>query len=160
MLPLCAAAQERRFEPEVGAWRTFELTTTVNVAEVKGATRLWLPVPDVESDYQQPLDNAWSGNADSARLAADPKSGVRMLVAEFAETVKSPSLALTSRLRTRNRAVDWSRSGNFSEDPALLRANLAPTELLPVDGIVRKTALAATQGARPIWPRCRRSTNG
>lgn len=46
-----AQAQERRFAPQVGAWRSFEVTTTVNVADVKGATQLWLPVPDVDSDY-------------------------------------------------------------------------------------------------------------
>jgi len=31
-------AQARSFAPQVGAWRTFEVTTTVNVASVKGAT--------------------------------------------------------------------------------------------------------------------------
>lgn len=141
-------AQERRFEPEIGPWRTFELTTTVNVADVNGVTRLWLPVPDVETDYQQPLGNAWTSNAGTARLVADPARGVRMLYAEFAETVTAPTITLTSRLRTRNRAVDWSQRHAAAEDPAVLRASLAPTELLPVDGIVRKTALAATRGAR------------
>ena len=147
VLPPQARAQERRFQPEIGTWRSFELTTTVNVAEVKGATQLWLPVPDVATDWQQPLDNAWTGNADSARLVSDPKSGVRMLHAEFSANQPAPMLTLTSRLRTRNRAVDWSHRGKFNEDPALLRANLRPTELLPLDGIVLKTAKAATKDA-------------
>lgn len=147
-LPFAATAQERRFDPQPGAWRTFELTTTVNVAEVKGATQLWLPVPDVEGDYQKPLDNTWTTNARQARLVADPERGVRMLHAEFDAGVAAPTLVLTSRLQTRNRAVDWKQPGQFSEDPALLRANLAPTELLPVDGVVRKTALEATRNAR------------
>jgi transglutaminase-like putative cysteine protease len=147
-LPLPAYAQERRFEPEPGAWRTFELTTTVNVADVKGTSKVWLPVPDVESEWQKPLDTTWSGNAASAKLVADPKSGVRMLYAEFSETTAAPTVVLTSRLRTRGRAVDWSRPIKASEDPALLRAALAPSELLPLDGIVKKTALDATRGAR------------
>ena len=50
-------------------------------------------------------------------------------------------------MQTRGRAVEWNRTGTVNEDPALLRANLAPTELLPTDGIVRKTALEATRGA-------------
>ncbi len=145
---LPALSQERRFEPQVGAWRTFEITTTVNVADVKGATQLWLPVPDVNSDYQRSGDNAWTGNADSARLVSDPARGVSMLHAQFAPTVAAPTLQLTSRVQTRNRAVDWARKSVASEDPAVLRHNLAPTELLPVDGIVRSTALEATQGAR------------
>jgi len=149
VFPLPALAQEqRRFEPEAGPWRTFEITTTVNVADVKGSTKVWLPVPDVESEWQQPLDSSWSGNATSAKLVSDPKSGVRMLYAEFAETVTAPTVVLTSRLRTRGRAVDWSRTMKASEDPAQLKEALAPTELLPLDGIVKKTALDATRGAK------------
>ena len=147
LLPLTAFAQERRFEPQVGAWRTFELTTTISVPEAKGTTRLWLPVPEVDTDYQHPLDNAWSGNATSARLVADPAGGVRFLQAEFGPEAGPPQLKLTSRLQTRSRTTDWSRTVAVSEDPALLRANLAPSELLPVDGIVLKTAQEATRGA-------------
>ena len=148
LLPLQAFAQERRFEPQPGAWRTFDLVTTVNVAEVLGTTRLWLPIPDVVSDWQQPIENSWSGNAARARIVADPARGVRMLHAEFEPAAGTPTLTLTSRLRTRNRAVDWSEHARISEDPALLRANLAPTTLLPTDGIVRKTAVEATKGAK------------
>jgi transglutaminase-like putative cysteine protease len=147
LLPLGAAAQERRFEPQPGAWRSFELVTSVTVPEAKGATSIWLPVPDVDADYQRSLDNQWTGNATTARLVGDPNRGVRMLHAEFAAGGAAPTLQLTSRLQTRSRAVDWSRNVNASEDPALLRANLAPTELLPIDGIVHKTALEATRGA-------------
>jgi transglutaminase-like putative cysteine protease len=143
-----AKAQARQFQPEVGPWRTFEVMTTVTVAEVQGKTQVWLPVPDIDSDWQKSLDNSWNGNATKAALVSDPARGVRMLHAEFADTTTSPTLVLTSRLQTRNRAVDWSQPGKVSADPALLRANLAPTELLPLDGVVRQAALQATRGAR------------
>lgn len=150
-LPLAARAQAAavapRFQPQVGAWRSFEVTTTVNVADVKGATQLWLPVPDLETDYQHALDNAWSGNATAVRLVADPKEGVRMLRAEFPASETAPTLSLTSRVRTRNRAVDWSHPAKAHEDPAVLRFNLAPTEWQPLDGIVRQTATKVTQGS-------------
>lgn len=145
---LPALAQDRRFDPQPGNWRTWEITTTVNVAEVKGATQLWLPIPDLSTDWQRTQDNSWSGNARAARVVADPERGVRMLHAEFAEGEKSPTLVLTSRLQTRNRAQDWQRADAPAEDPALLRAYLAPSELMPVDGVVRKTAVDATKGAR------------
>lgn len=147
-LPLPALAQQRRFEPQVGPWRTFELTTTVEVAEPQGTMRVWLPVPDLDTPWQQTLDNAWVGNAAQARLMADPVRGVRMLYLEFAPEVKAPTVTLTSRLRTRNRAVDWQRPTPAAEDPAVLRDCLSATELQPVDGIVRKTALEATRGAK------------
>lgn len=145
--PLAAGAQERRFEPRPGAWRRFELTTRVDVPEAKGATRVWLPVPDVDTEYQRTLGHDWSGNASAVRLAADPARGVRMLYAEFPAGLAAPTLTLTSRLETRNRAVDWNRPQPVREDPALLRANLQATELKPLDGIVRETALKATRGA-------------
>lgn len=147
---LSAQAQTaaRRFAPEVGPWRTFELSTTVLVPETQGVTRIWLPLPDVDTDYQQSIDNAWSGNASAVRLVADAPRGVRMLYAEFSAQTSAPALTLTSRLRTRSRAVDWSRKHHAQEDPAVLRTALAATELLPLDGIVRQTALAATRGAR------------
>jgi len=141
------AQEQRRFEPQVGGWRTFEVTTTANVADAQGVCKVWLPVPDVNSDYQQSLDNVWTGNAGIARIVSDPARGVRMLYAEFPAGVSAPTVTLTSRVRTRNRAVDWSAKGADAEDPAVLRAYLEPTEWIPVDGIVRKTALQATQGA-------------
>lgn len=145
-LPL--RAQERRFEPQVGAWRTFDVATTVQVADVKGVTRVWLPLPDIDADYQKSVDNSWAGNASSARIVADPARGVRMLAAEFPASVTAPSLTLTSRVMTRNRAADWARPGRVAEDPAALRAALAPSELMPLDGIVLKTAQQATRGAK------------
>ncbi len=148
--PLCTAqAQEqRRFDPRPGPWRQWELVTTVQVAEVKGATQLWLPIPDLDTDWQQSLGHSWTGNATQARIAADAPRGVRMLHAQFDDTVKAPTLVLTSRLQTRNRAVDWQRHDAAREDPALLRYHLQATELLPTDGIVRSTAHKVTQGAR------------
>ena len=142
-----AQAQERRFAPQVAGWRTIDVTTTVQVADVQGATRLWLPVPDVESDYQRSVSNDWSGNAANARLVSDPVRGVRMLYAEFPAGVAAPTLSITSRVQTRNRAVDWSAKA-AAEDAAVLQHNLAPTELLPLDGIVHKTALEATRGTK------------
>jgi transglutaminase-like putative cysteine protease len=146
--PWSLRAQERRFEPQVAGWRTFDVTTTVDVADAKGTCKVWLPLPDVNSDYQQSLDNAWTGNAATVRVVPDVHSGVRMLYAEFAPGVSAPKLEVTSRVRTRNRAVDWSRANAPAEDTTVLRANLQPSELIPVDGIVRKTALQATQGAK------------
>ncbi len=143
-----AQAAERRFEPQVAGWRTFEVTTTVQIADVQGATQVWLPVPDIDSDYQQSIDNSWTGNASQIGLVREPKHRVRMLHAAFAPETAQPTVTLTSTLRTRNRAVDWNRRVAPVEDPAALKTWLQPDELKPLDGIVRKTALDATRGAR------------
>ncbi|MET0519093.1 MAG: transglutaminase family protein [Burkholderiaceae bacterium] len=143
---VAAAPAVRRFEPQLGPWRSFELTLSVAVADAQGQTRLWLPLPDIESDYQSSLGHDWQGNASETRIVADPVQGVRMLYAEFPAGEKAPVLRVTSRVRTRNRAEDW-KAAAVHEDPAVLKFNLQATELVPVDGIVRKTALQATQGA-------------
>jgi transglutaminase-like putative cysteine protease len=146
-LPLPALAQLRTFDPQPGLWRTFDVTTTVQVAEPQGATQLWLPVPDLDTAWQRTVDNSWAGNASRAALVSDPVRGVRMLHAEFAAGVTAPAVTLTSRVQTRNRPVAQGERVP-AEDAATLRAYLGPTELQPVDGIVRKTALDATRGAR------------
>lgn len=150
VLPLTAHAQTapRRFEPQVGPWRTFEMTMSIAVADAQGVTRVWLPVPDIETPFQRTLDQSWSGNGATMQLVSDVPRGTRMLYAEFPATVKAPVVEVTSRVQTRSRAVDWSQPTKVIEDAGVLRANLAATELIPVDGLVRKTALEATRGAR------------
>ncbi len=145
---LHAATPERRFAPQAGAWRTFDLTLSTEVPQAKGVTRLWLPLPDLDTAWQQTEGHQWSGNATQARLVADASRGTRMLYAEFAPEVAQPKISVTSRVRTQSRQVDWSRKETVKEDPAVLRQALAATELLPLDGIVHSTALQATKGAR------------
>src|SRR4051812_33800819 len=52
-LPFAARAQGRVFEPLPGAWRSFEVTTSVEVLDAKGPTQLWLPLPSVDGEFQQ-----------------------------------------------------------------------------------------------------------
>ena len=108
---------------------------------------MWLPLAAGATGYQRSLGESWSGNAASVTRISDAVNGVPMLYAEFPAEVKAPTLTLVNRLRTRSRTVDWSRPGAFVEDPAVLEQALAATELLPLDGLVRKTSLEATQGA-------------
>jgi transglutaminase-like putative cysteine protease len=143
-----AQEQQRRFAPQLGPWRSFEVTTSITVADVKGATQLWLPVPNLVNDFQRSGDTRWTGNATSAKVMTDPVSGVAMLHAQFAADVFEPTIAVTSAIQTRNRVTDWSRAGSVSEDAAVLKKALSPTELLPLDGIVKKTADDATRGAK------------
>ena len=80
-----ARAQQKDFTPRPGTWRTFEITTRVEVLQPSGVARVWLPAPSVVSDYQQSIENNWAGNAKVMRIATEPKYGAVMLYAEFAE---------------------------------------------------------------------------
>ncbi|MCH7342420.1 transglutaminase domain-containing protein [Pelomonas sp. CA6] len=147
-LARAAADPQRRFAPQPTGWRSFDLTLEVAVADAQGQTQLWLPIPDLDTDYQRTVGHEWRGNAAQARVVADATGGSRLLHVQFAPGEKAPVFAVTSRVQTRNRVVDWSRPAPASEDPAVLAFNLRPTELLPLDGIVRQTALEATKGAK------------
>ncbi|MFL6663403.1 MAG: transglutaminase family protein [Rhizobacter sp.] len=147
-LPAAAKAQERRFEPRPGRWRSFEITTRVEIQEPSNATRVWLPVPSIDSDYQKSLESRWTGNAAATRIVADTRYGAKMLYAAFDAGTPIPTLVLTSRVQTQDRATDWGRSGmGQGEDAASLRSWTRPTELLPTDGIVLDTARQITRGA-------------
>ncbi len=136
-----------KFAPVPGVWRTFEVTTRVDIVKPQGATRVWVPLPSVNSEWQKSLENSFSSNG-TTRMEDDGKTGARMLYAEFAEGVAQPFVEVTSRIQTQNRAQDWSKKLAVAEDPATLKYWTQPTTLLPTDGIVRKTALEATRGAK------------
>jgi transglutaminase-like putative cysteine protease len=141
------AGADRQFSPQPGQWRSFEVTTRVDIAKPQGATKVWLPIPSVNTEWQKSLESGFSSNG-KAQLASDSKYGARMLYVEFADSVAQPYIELTSRIQTQSRAMNWAQKQGVAEDASTLQARLAPTTLLPTDGIVRKTALQATQGAR------------
>ena len=146
-LPSGLRAEERVYAPGAPGWRSFELRTAVTPPATKEAARIWLPVPDLETDWQRTRDIRWEGNAASAELVTDPASGARMLRADFAPGTLAPSLTLVAVVETRDRAVDWAAKRDAMEDPAVLQAALAPSAMKPLDGVVGETAHRITEGA-------------
>jgi transglutaminase-like putative cysteine protease len=141
------APSRAHFAPQSGAWRTFDVMTRVDILKPQGMTKVWLPIPSVNSDYQHSLENGFSSNG-IAKLMQDGQDGAKMLYVEFAATETKPYVELTSRVQTQGRAMDWSQKTAPPESADTLRYFTRPTALIPTDGIVRKTALAATQGAK------------
>ena len=143
------SVSERRFAPQVGPWRTFEVTTRVELADPVGACRIWLPVPSINADWQRSLESRYTSNGKS-RMGSDGVEGARMLCSEFAEGTR-PVVELTSRVQTRNRSTEWNAAAipSFArEDAGTLNYYTRSTKMLPTGGIVRATALKATQGAK------------
>jgi transglutaminase-like putative cysteine protease len=136
----------RQFNPQPGTWRTFEVTTRVDLTAATGGARVWLPVPSVDTDWQKSTPGSFTSNG-AAEFRQDTGSGARMLFVAFADGQAQPFVELTSRVQTQNRANAWNMQGPAAAEPADLKAWLQPTSLLPTDGIVRKTALDATRGA-------------
>ena len=57
-----AFGQERRFDPQPGAWRTFDVTTQVEIKDASDATRVWLPIPSIDTAYQKSFESTWTGS--------------------------------------------------------------------------------------------------
>ena len=141
-----AAPAQRQFAPQSGNWRSFEVTTRVDIAKPQGVTRVLLPIPSVNSDWQKSLESGYSSNG-AAQLTSDGETGARMLYVEFAQNEAQPFVELTSHIQTQNRSVNWAQQQGAAEDAESLRYWTRPTALLPTDGIVRKTAQEAIRGA-------------
>lgn len=143
-------AQEaaRQFAPKPAGWRVFEVTTTVQLKEAAPAT-VWLPIPSLDTPWQRTLGSNWSGNAAEIRVAADGESGAKILVARFDAGTAAPTIVLTNRVETQNRAVDWRAPATDPvPDPSDLKHWMAPSDLITTDGIVRKVAAQITAGAK------------
>ena len=78
--PLRALAAEA---PGQAKWRTFEVTSRVEVIKPAGVTRAWVPMPLMpDSDYQKSLGQSWTGNAATMRVYRDEKYGAGIFYAE------------------------------------------------------------------------------
>jgi transglutaminase-like putative cysteine protease len=127
--------------------RTFEVTTSVEVLNPVGATRVWLPLPlMVETSYQSPLGDTYRAEGGKTREVKDAATATNILAAEWPEGAR-PLLTLTSRVRTRDRATDFASKGFVAADRKELAPYLQPTALVPTDGVVKATAEQAVRGA-------------
>ena len=127
-------------------WRTFEVTTRVEVLKTSGTTRVWVPAALISNTpYQRTLANTFHCENGSAKTIVDKTEALGMIVAEFPPGVR-PILAVTSRVATRDWAVDLSSRGRASKaSTAELKNYLRPTRLLPTNGIVKETATEITR---------------
>ena len=144
-----AAALPGRHALAAADWRTYEVVTQIEVAFPKKTSRVWLPMPmRADTQWHRSLGNGWSGNATRAEILSDGKYGVPMLYAEWSRDDAVPQLVLTSRFATREHTVDpakprWDAEPLSAADRKFFTA---PTEYIPTDGIVRKTAQGIVKG--------------
>ncbi|MCS0504975.1 transglutaminase-like domain-containing protein [Ancylobacter mangrovi] len=133
------------FAPKPGAWRQFEVVTTLDVGPVEGKAgpaQAWVPLPSYTAeDWFKPASNSWKTNARTAEMVKDPHYGAGMLHLVWAEDEAKPTVEITSKFATRDRATDFSAPSNVPALAAEQRALfLAATDLIPTDGIVKETA--------------------
>lgn len=140
----CAAASlSWRGALAASEWRIYEVVARIDVSWPKDVSRVWLPLPMLDdTPWHRSLGSSWSGNASRTDIASDGKYGVSMLYAEWPAAEAAPRLELTSRFATRERTVDPFKARADAEHLGLADREFftAPTDYIPTDGIVRKTA--------------------
>jgi len=137
-----AARADTTFAPKPDAWRSFELVTRVSIDNPQGPMQAWIPLPSVSAaDWIRPGDSTWKGNAVKVARVRDQTYGAEMLHAIWADDEIDPTIEVTSRIATRDRAIDLTKPGSeatLSDEARKL--NLQGTDLIPVDGIVKETS--------------------
>jgi transglutaminase-like putative cysteine protease len=133
----------------VDQWRTFEVSTRVQVLKPSGTTRIWLPAPLItETPFQKTLSAKYQSEGGAAKMLEIQPDALGMVAAEYPSGV-SPVLTFTTQVATKNYAVDLSTTSKSPKAaPADLQYFLRPTKLLPTDGIVKTTATEITTGAK------------
>ena len=130
--------------PTEGAWRKFTLTYHVNLLRQGKDARLWLPIPDTMADYQQASAPRWTGSADA--ISTDRIEHVPAFFARWQDAA-TREVTVSVEVATRDRTFDPQRSSTRQELDDATQHYLQPTDSMPLDGIVRSTALEATRNA-------------
>jgi transglutaminase-like putative cysteine protease len=124
-------------------WRTFEVTTRLEITDAAGPVRAWVPVPLTHAtDYFQGEPDRWTGNYVSAEALQYDQYGTAMVFAEWAGGERPPLLEITSRFKVRDRHVDLDRTPKpqATEKEAVLDYFRQPSRLVRTDGVVAATA--------------------
>jgi transglutaminase-like putative cysteine protease len=146
--------------PVDDAWRTFEVTTSVDVADAAGRTCVWLPLPFRDpTNYQRALETKWEApGAARAGVVAISGYDVTALRIEWQSPESVQRVTVTSRVATCDRHVDLGSSlaANVSPESArTLDQYCRATSLLPTDGIVKSTAQRITHDSKGDVERAR-----
>ena len=145
------AKAERLFSQVTTAdrWRTFQVTTRVEVLKTSGTARVWVPAALIcDTPFQKTLANTFNCDGGTAKMFESKTDALGIIAAEFPVGVR-PILTVTSRIVTKDCAIELtSPSTAPKEDRAELEHFLRPTKLLPTDGIVKATANEITKGSK------------
>ncbi len=122
-------------------WKTYEIRSNIQLNRINGKCRLWLPLAHYkDTAWERSLEHSWQGNFENAGIYREPVADMEVFYADWAEGIASPKLEIVSQIATQNRHFDMTRRGVVAERTEVLRRCLQATELVPIDGIVRRTA--------------------
>lgn len=116
-------------------WRTFEITTTVNLRNKSGPSKLWLPLPlNQDTLYQRTLGHTWSGNQANASMRRLPDGDLEVFYCEWPDSGDA-RLQLTTLVTTADRHFDVTKRTVAPEREDILRRNLQASQMIPNEGL-------------------------
>jgi transglutaminase-like putative cysteine protease len=148
-LALPAASKLFASDAASGGWRTFEVTTRVEALKSPGITRIWVPAAiSGFNAFQKTYSNTFTAEGGSTKLFESKADAMGIVAAEFPAGV-TPVLNVTSRVATRDYAVDLSGHGKPpKESKGGLQYFLQPSSFVPTDGIVKQKSDEIIKGAK------------
>jgi transglutaminase-like putative cysteine protease len=129
-------------------WRTFEVTSRVEILKPNGETHIWLPAALIrDTPFQRTHSNKFNSEGGTAKLTKDKPNALGIVSATYPANTR-PVLTVTSNVSLKNYSVDLSAPGKPPHVPKNeLDYFLQPSKYVPTDGIVKETALKAIAGA-------------
>jgi len=129
-------------------WRTFEVTTHVEVLKPAGTTLIWAPgALTIKTPFQKTVWNKYEAPGGSVHTAQRKEDGLEIICAKFPAGAM-PALTVKSRVMTKDLAVDLASAEKTKASAADLEYFRRSTQLLPTDGIVKQTATEITSNSK------------
>ncbi|MFB0934287.1 MAG: transglutaminase-like domain-containing protein [Propionivibrio sp.] len=122
-------------------WRNYDIRSTIVLNNPQGKARVWLPLVQYrDTPWERSLGHHWQGNFETAGIYRDPVADMEVFYADWSEGIAEPKLEIVSQIATQDRHFDITRRGAMAERTEILRRCLHSTQLVPNDGVMRRTA--------------------
>lgn len=146
------------FAPTPGDWRTYEITTRVEILNPQGETQAWLPIPSFEGEgWIKPGETTFQTKSGKAAIVQDAKSGARLLHVAWSANEPQPEITAVSRFSARDLKVDPSKPNASAKlTPEQRKHYTASTSTLRLAGIVTETSAKITAGAKSDLEKAKR----
>ncbi|MBS1162012.1 MAG: Transglutaminase-like protein [Proteobacteria bacterium] len=116
-------------------WRTYEITTTFNLRNSSGQSKLWLPLPlNQDTLFQRTLGHSWEGNQHNSTMRRLPDGDLEVFYCEWRDS-SDGKLQLKTLVTTADRHFDITKRTVAPEREDILRRNLQASRLIPNDGL-------------------------
>ena len=128
-------------EPNSAGWRTFEVTTRVEILKPSGITRIWLPTAlTAETPFQKTLANAFNAEGGSAKMIESKSDSLGIIAAEFREGARAVLTSTAASPQETTLSISPPQSSARNKIAPSSITSCVPRSLLPTDGIVKTTA--------------------